>query len=146
MAWSERLRVVLYASGPETRFPLRRRMVKSRGYSQARRAAPSAFRSHSNLRLGADHMVDRLSDSKQSYYAHEAREFLRKKLIGKHVKVQVDFICPREGKYKEHESAMVRVGNQNVSVGENLVFFGACVDLFVVTLLNNSSRKDLRVS
>jgi len=65
-------------------------------------------------------MVDRLSDPKQAYYAHEAREFLRKKLIGKNVKVQVDFIRPREGEYEQRESATVRVGNQNASVGESL--------------------------
>lgn len=67
-------------------------------------------------------MVNRLSDPKQAYYAHEAREFLRKKLIGKHVKVQVDFIRPREGEYDERESATVRVGNQNASVGESFSF------------------------
>jgi len=65
-------------------------------------------------------MVDRLSDPKQAYYAHEAREFLRKKLIGKHVRVQVDFIRPREGEYEERESTTVRVGNQNASVDESL--------------------------
>jgi staphylococcal nuclease domain-containing protein 1 len=65
-------------------------------------------------------MVDRLSDPKQAYYAHEAREFLRKKLIGKHVRVQVDFVRPREGEYEERESATVRVGNQNASVGASL--------------------------
>jgi staphylococcal nuclease domain-containing protein 1 len=70
--------------------------------------------------LDTDHMVDRLSDPKQAYYAHEAREFLRKKLIGKHVKVQVDFTRPREGEFEERESATVRVGNQNASVGESL--------------------------
>jgi hypothetical protein len=94
-------------------------------------------------------MVDRMSDSKQAYYAHEAREFLRKKLIGKHVKVQVDFVRPREGEYEERESATVRVGSQNVSVGESSAFFGACVDLSclsTVTLPNSSSRKDSQVS
>ena len=91
-------------------------------------------------------MLDnRLSDSKQAYYAHEAREFLRKKLIGKHVKVQVDFVRPREGEYEERESATVRVGSQNVSVGESLAFFGACVDLSTGTLPNSSSRRDLQV-
>jgi staphylococcal nuclease domain-containing protein 1 len=65
-------------------------------------------------------MMDRLSDPKQAYYAYEAREFLRKKLIGKHVRVQVDFIRPREGEFEERESATVRVGNQNASVGESL--------------------------
>lgn len=73
-----------------------------------------------NTGLDADHMMDRLSDPKQAYYAYEAREFLRKKLIGKHVRVQVDFIRPREGEFEERESATVRVGNQNASVGESL--------------------------
>ncbi len=59
---------------------------------------------------------DRLSDPKQAYYAQEAREFLRKKLIGKHVRVHVDFIRPREGEYEERESATIRFGNQNVWV------------------------------
>ncbi|KAN0109313.1 hypothetical protein V8E52_009497 [Russula decolorans] len=63
----------------------------------------------------------KLSDTKQAFYAHEAREFLRKKLIGKHVKVQVDFIRPREGEYEERESATVRVGNQNANIAEQLI-------------------------
>jgi len=71
--------------------------------------------------------VDRLSDPKQAYYAHEAREFLRKKLIGKNVKVQVDFIRPREGEYEQRESATVRVGNQNASVGESLTLLVLCL-------------------
>ncbi|KAI0302486.1 transcription factor [Russula brevipes] len=63
----------------------------------------------------------KLSDPKQAYYAHEAREFLRKKLIGKHVRVQVDFVRPREGEYEERESATVRVGSQNVNIAEQLI-------------------------
>lgn len=55
----------------------------------------------------------RISDPKQAYYAHEAREFLRKRLIGKHVKVQIDFIRPRDGEYEERECATVRYGGQN---------------------------------
>jgi staphylococcal nuclease domain-containing protein 1 len=55
-----------------------------------------------------------LSDPRQAYYAHEAREFLRRKLIGKHVRVQVDFIRPREGEYDERESTTIRVGNQGM--------------------------------
>ncbi len=78
------------------------------------------MRSDVDIGLEIDHIVDRLSDPKQAYYAHEAREFLRKKLIGKNVKVQVDFIRPREGEYEQRESATVRVGNQNASVGESL--------------------------
>ena len=55
----------------------------------------------------------RQSDPRQAHYAIEAREFLRKKLIGKHVKVHVDFIRPREGEFEERECATVRYGNQN---------------------------------
>ncbi|KAH9040966.1 transcription factor [Lactarius pseudohatsudake] len=65
--------------------------------------------------------TDRLSDSKQAYYAQEAREFLRKKLIGKNVKVHVDFIRPREGEYDERESATIRFGNQNVNIAEQMI-------------------------
>ena len=54
-----------------------------------------------------------MSDPKQAYWAHEAREFLRKRLIGKHVKVQVDFIRPKEGEFEERECATIRYGNQN---------------------------------
>jgi endonuclease YncB( thermonuclease family) len=52
----------------------------------------------------------RVSDPKQAYYANEAREFLRKKLIGKHVHVHVDFIRPPEGEFEEREAATVRYG------------------------------------
>lgn len=55
----------------------------------------------------------RASDPRQAYYAQEAREFLRKKLIGKHVKVQVDFIRPKEGDFDERECATVHYGSQN---------------------------------
>ena len=48
-------------------------------------------------------MSCRLSDPKQAYYAQEAREFLRKKLIGKIVKVNIDFIRPKEGEFDERE-------------------------------------------
>ncbi|THV02345.1 transcription factor [Dendrothele bispora CBS 962.96] len=63
----------------------------------------------------------RLTDPKQAYYAQEAREFLRKKLIGKHVKVTIDFVRPREGDFEERECATVRYGNQNANVAEQLV-------------------------
>lgn len=63
----------------------------------------------------------KLSDPKQAYCAQEAREFLRKKLIGKHVKVMVDFIRPRDGEYEERECATVRYGNQNSNIAEQLV-------------------------
>ncbi|KAI0051169.1 transcription factor [Auriscalpium vulgare] len=63
----------------------------------------------------------KLSDPKQAYYAQEAREFLRRKLIGKHVKIHVDFIRPRDGEYEERESATIRYGNQNANIAEQLI-------------------------
>lgn len=56
----------------------------------------------------------KLSDPKQAFYAQEAREFLRKRLIGKHVKVHIDFVRPKEGEFDERECATMRAGNQNV--------------------------------
>lgn len=54
----------------------------------------------------------RLSDPRQAFYAQEAREFLRKRLIGKNVKVYIDFIRPREGEFEERECATIRYGGQ----------------------------------
>lgn len=59
------------------------------------------------------HDTTRNTDPKQAYYSQEAREFLRKKLIGKHIKVTVDFIRPREGDFEERECATIRYGGQN---------------------------------
>jgi hypothetical protein len=70
---------------------------------------PSAY----DVVLAQDVLIDaqyRVSDPKQAYYANEAREFLRKKLIGKHVHVHVDFIRPPEGEFEEREAATVRYG------------------------------------
>lgn len=63
----------------------------------------------------------RQSDPKQAFYAQEAREFLRKKLIGKHVKISIDFLRPREGDFDERECATIRYGGHNACV--NLRFF-----------------------
>ncbi|KAF8161178.1 hypothetical protein B0H34DRAFT_781782 [Crassisporium funariophilum] len=63
----------------------------------------------------------KLSDPRQAFYAQEAREFLRKKLIGKHVKVQIDFVRPREGEFDERECATIRYGGQNANIAEQLV-------------------------
>ncbi|KAJ7096223.1 hypothetical protein C8R44DRAFT_643966 [Mycena epipterygia] len=63
----------------------------------------------------------KLSDPKQAQYAQDAREFLRKKLIGKHVKVTIDFIRPREGDFEERECATIRYGGQNANVAEQLI-------------------------
>ena len=55
----------------------------------------------------------RQSDPRQAHYSNEAREFLRKKLIGKHVKVTIDFIRPKEGEFDERECATVRYASHN---------------------------------
>ncbi|KAF8967855.1 hypothetical protein BDZ97DRAFT_1801575 [Flammula alnicola] len=63
----------------------------------------------------------KLSDPRQAYYAQEAREFLRKKLIGKHVKVHIDFVRPREGEFEERECATIRYGGHGANIAEQLI-------------------------
>ncbi|KIJ18624.1 hypothetical protein PAXINDRAFT_161466 [Paxillus involutus ATCC 200175] len=63
----------------------------------------------------------KLSDPKQAFYAQEAREFLRKRLIGKNVRVTIDFVRPREGEFEERECATVRYSGQNLSIAEQLI-------------------------
>lgn len=57
-----------------------------------------------------------MSDPKQAFYAQEAREFLRKKLIGQPVRVTLDFIRPRDGDFEERECVTVRYTGQNMLV------------------------------
>lgn len=61
------------------------------------------------------------NDSKQLYWAAEAKEFLRKKLIGKTVHVHVDFVKPKEGDFDEKECVTVKYGGAQVNVAEQLV-------------------------
>lgn len=61
------------------------------------------------------------SDPKQSFYAHEAREFLRKKLIGKHVKVHIDFVRPRDGEFEERECVTIHYGGHHANVAQQLI-------------------------
>jgi staphylococcal nuclease domain-containing protein 1 len=63
----------------------------------------------------------KFSDSKQAFYAQEAREFLRKKLIGKNVKVEIDFVRPPEGGFEERHCATIRFGGQNTNIAEQLI-------------------------
>ncbi|KAF5393303.1 hypothetical protein D9757_000664 [Collybiopsis confluens] len=63
----------------------------------------------------------KLSDPKQAFYAQEAREFIRKKLIGKTVKCNIDFVRPKEGEFDERECATVRYGNQNINIAVQVV-------------------------
>jgi staphylococcal nuclease domain-containing protein 1 len=58
----------------------------------------------------------KMSDPKQAHWAHEAREFLRKRLIGKHVRVHVDYVKPKDGEFGERECATVRYGGANACV------------------------------
>ena len=70
----------------------------------------------------------RQSEPKQAGYAYDAKEFLRRKLIGKHVKVHIDFVRPREGEYEERECATVRYGAQNAFVCSIHMRFGAMTE------------------
>ncbi|TYJ56577.1 hypothetical protein B9479_002669 [Cryptococcus floricola] len=60
-------------------------------------------------------------DAKQTYWANEAKEFLRKRLIGKHVHVHVDYVKPKEGEFEERECVTIRYGNQNHNISEQLI-------------------------
>lgn len=59
-------------------------------------------------------------DPKQAGYAAEAREFLRKRLIGKAVTVQMDYIKPKEGDFDEREYATIKT-NRESNIGEALI-------------------------
>ncbi|KAL1745690.1 hypothetical protein HDZ31DRAFT_62896 [Schizophyllum fasciatum] len=69
------------------------------------------------------------SDPRQAPYAQEAKEFLRKKLVGKQVKVTVDFIRPKEGDFDERECVTIRYGNQNANIAEQLIEKGLATAL-----------------
>ncbi|CBQ72213.1 conserved hypothetical protein [Sporisorium reilianum SRZ2] len=63
-------------------------------------------------------------DAKQAGYAAEAREFLRKRLVGKTVSVQMDYIKPKEGDFDEREYATVKQGSKDADVGLLLISRG----------------------
>ncbi|EME45048.1 hypothetical protein DOTSEDRAFT_170194 [Dothistroma septosporum NZE10] len=56
------------------------------------------------------------TDLKQSPFSAEAKEFLRKRLIGKHVKVKIDGKRPATDGYDEREMATVTQNNHNVAL------------------------------
>ncbi|KAI5310907.1 hypothetical protein KEM55_002374 [Ascosphaera atra] len=58
----------------------------------------------------------RPSDPKQAPFAPEAKEFLRKKLIGKHVKVKIDGKRPATEGFEEREVATVTFGKENIAL------------------------------
>ncbi|KAJ1028398.1 hypothetical protein NDA16_001565 [Ustilago loliicola] len=63
-------------------------------------------------------------DAKQAGYAAQAREFLRKRLVGKTVSVQIDYIKPKEGDFDEREYATVKQGKQDADIGLLLISKG----------------------
>ncbi|KAI9375758.1 hypothetical protein BJX61DRAFT_78233 [Aspergillus egyptiacus] len=56
------------------------------------------------------------SDPNQAPFAADAKEFLRKRIIGKHVKVTIDGKKPATEGYEEREVATVVHGNTNVAL------------------------------
>lgn len=56
------------------------------------------------------------TDPKQSPFGAEAKEFLRKRLIGKHVKVHIDGKRPATEGYDEREMATITTGDKNVAL------------------------------
>ncbi|WPH03239.1 Hypothetical protein R9X50_00611600 [Acrodontium crateriforme] len=56
------------------------------------------------------------TDPKQSPFSAEAKEFLRKRLIGKHVKVVIDGKRPATEGYDEREMATVTQNNTNIAL------------------------------
>ncbi|TIB70609.1 transcription factor [Wallemia mellicola] len=63
----------------------------------------------------------RSADTKQAYWGLEAREFMRKKLIGKKVIYQHDYTRPKEEGFDEREAATIRFGGSQNSIGLLLV-------------------------
>ncbi|KAI9777042.1 MAG: hypothetical protein M1839_009093 [Geoglossum umbratile] len=56
------------------------------------------------------------TDPKQAPFSAEAKEFLRKKLIGKHVKVTVDGKRPAQENFEEREMATVVFNDKNIAL------------------------------
>ncbi|KAF2015615.1 hypothetical protein BU24DRAFT_421911 [Aaosphaeria arxii CBS 175.79] len=56
------------------------------------------------------------SDPKQSPWGQEAKEFLRKKLIGKHVKFTIDGKRPATEEFPEREMATIKLQDKNVGL------------------------------
>ncbi|MCJ1307610.1 hypothetical protein MMC25_001257 [Agyrium rufum] len=56
------------------------------------------------------------TDPKQSPFQADAKEFLRKRLIGKHVKVSIDGKKPASDGYEEREVATITSNNKNIAL------------------------------
>lgn len=56
------------------------------------------------------------SDPKQAPFGAESKEFVRKRLIGKHVKVSIDGKKPASEGFEEREVATISVGGKNIAL------------------------------
>ncbi|KAI9729864.1 MAG: hypothetical protein M1834_006613 [Cirrosporium novae-zelandiae] len=56
------------------------------------------------------------SDPKQAPFSDEAKEYLRKRLIGKHVRISIDGKKPASEGYDEREVATVILNNKNIAL------------------------------
>lgn len=61
-------------------------------------------------------MRRRPSDPNQAPFGAEAKEFLRKRLIGKHVKVHIDATRPAQEDFEAREMATITYSNKNVAL------------------------------
>ncbi len=61
------------------------------------------------------------ASAKEAYYQQEAKEFLRKRLIGKTVHIFVDYVKAAEGDYDEKECVTVKYGGASNNVSQQLV-------------------------
>lgn len=58
----------------------------------------------------------RTNEPSESPFKDEAKEFLRKKVIGKHIRLTIDGTRPANGEYEEKEVATVTVADKNVGL------------------------------
>lgn len=61
------------------------------------------------------------TDNKNAYWAGEAKEFLRKRLIGKTVHVTVDYVKPKDGDFDERECVTIHYGGAKNNVAVQLI-------------------------
>jgi staphylococcal nuclease domain-containing protein 1 len=56
----------------------------------------------------------RPSEATESPFRDEAKEFLRKKVIGKHVRISIDGSRPATGEYDAKEVATITLNDKNI--------------------------------
>ncbi|KAF8313103.1 transcription factor [Clavulina sp. PMI_390] len=88
--------------------------VMEKGSNKERRLQLSSVRAPRYVHL-------ELANAETASWANDSKEFLRKKLIGKTVRVKIDFIRPAEGEFEERECATVRFGGANTNIAEQLI-------------------------